>query len=278
MKKLLAVVWLAVWTVLPMSVALGTDTKAKGDDLMTAKGVVVAARSWDISAEVSNKINRLHFVQGQIVKKGDLLVEFDTAFKKLEVEAAEAARARAAAQMKLAQGVLERQEKLQKKQASSLAMYKEALFNAEIAKADHRSAEVKLNMAKAILSVQKLYAPFDGQISAPRYRENANVDITKGTEIATLVQLDPIHVRFSVPYKRIFARMVAGETDEKIAAKQRVVLTLPNGDKYEHEGKLISGGFGINSETGMQSVLAEFPNPKRVMRPGLKVVGTGYEK
>jgi hypothetical protein len=58
----------------------------------------------------------------------------------------------------------------------------------------------------------------------------------------------------------------------------RVVLTLPNGSTYEHEGKLISGGFDINPQTGEQSVLVVFPNPKRILRLGLKVVGTGYEK
>lgn len=248
------------------------------DTLSQANGIVVAARSWDISAEIDNKISRLHFLQGQIVKKGDLLVEFDTGFKKLDVQAAKAALARATANMKLAQDVLQRQEKLKQKDVSSLAQYNEALFKAEIAKADHRSAQVDLKKAEAILTVQTLYAPFDGQMSAARYRENANVDIAKGTEIATLVQLDPIHVVFSVPFDRVFARMSAGETDQKIATSIRVVLTLPNGTQYPHEGRLISGGFDLNPETATQKVLAEFPNPQRILRPGLKVRGAGHAK
>jgi RND family efflux transporter MFP subunit len=244
----------------------------------TAEGVVVTARGWDISAEVDNKISRLHFVEGQIVKKGDLLVEFDSAFKKWEVDLAEANAARAKAQMSLVKEALDRQERLKDKNIVSLANYREALFNYQIAKADHRTAVIKFDMATVILKVQKLYAPFDGQMSAARYRENANVDISDGTEIATLVQLDPIHIRFSVPYKRVFARMKGGETDAEIAARQRVVLTLPSGSTYEHEGRLISGGFNIDPQTGNQSVLAEFPNPKRILRPGLKVIGMGYEK
>ncbi len=66
----------------------------------SAEGVVMAARSWDISTEFRNKINRLRLVQGQFVKHGDLLVEFDTGFKKLEVELAEAELVRAAAQIR----------------------------------------------------------------------------------------------------------------------------------------------------------------------------------
>ncbi len=60
----------------------------------------MVARSYDISTEVSNKTNRLRFVQGQFVKRGDLLVEFDTGFKKLEVELTEAEPVRAAAQIR----------------------------------------------------------------------------------------------------------------------------------------------------------------------------------
>jgi RND family efflux transporter MFP subunit len=271
---------LALCVLLSSLMAANSQAVLAGDkqEKYTAQGVVVTARGWDISAEVDNKISRLHFIEGQIVRKGDLLVEFDSAFKKWEVDLAEASAARAEAQMSLMKEALDRQERLKDKKIVSLANYREALFNYQIAKADHRAAVIKLEMAKAILEVQKLYAPFDGQMSAARYRENANVDISDGTEIATLVQLNPIHVRFSVPYKRVFARMKDGESDAEIAARQRVVLTLPNGSTYEHEGKLISGGFDIDPQTGRQSVLAEFPNPNRILRPGIKVIGIGYEK
>jgi RND family efflux transporter MFP subunit len=249
-----------------------------GTKISTSKGVVVAARSWDISAEVSNKISRIHFIQGQIVKRGDLLVEFDTGFKKLEVALAEAALARASAQLELANEVFDRQEELKSKNAVSLAVYKDALFGAEIAQADQRATEVELEMARSILEAQKLYAPFNGQMSAPRYRENANVDISDGAEIATLVQLDPIHVLFSVPYERVLIRMQSEMTDEEVAASIKVVLELPDGSTYPHHGKIISAGFDLDPETGLNSVLVEFPNPRRVLRPGLKLTATGYEQ
>jgi RND family efflux transporter MFP subunit len=279
MKKF-TIIKLAFAFFLSSLMAANSQTVLPGEkqEIYAAEGMVVAARGWDISAELNNKIGRLHFVEGQIVKKGDLLVEFDTAYKKGEVYLAEAIAERAKAQMGLMEEILSRQERLKDKNIVSLANYREALFKYRIAKADYRATEIKFLMAKGILEVQKLYAPFDGQLSAARYRENANVDISDGTEIATLVQLDPIHVRFSVPYNRVFERMKDGETDAEIAARQRVVLTLPNGSTYEHEGKLISGGFDINPQTGEQSVLVVFPNPKRILRPGLKVVGAGYEK
>ena len=67
MLKLIAAIWVAFATLLPVSVAWAQDAMAKSDRELTADGVVVAARSWDISAEVSNKISRIHFITGQIV-------------------------------------------------------------------------------------------------------------------------------------------------------------------------------------------------------------------
>ena len=243
-----------------------------------AEGVVVAARSWDISAEVSNKISRIRFTTGQLVKKGDLLVEFDTAFKKFDVELAKTAVAKAATNISSANEALERQEKLKQSPSFSEVSYNAAKHAADNARADHRAAIIHLEMAEAILSVQKLYLNFYRQMSAARYRENANVNIDEDSEIATLF-LSAAKIRFDgINCNRVFARMSAGETEAEIAASQIVSIKLPNGTEYQHGGKLISGGYEIQPENGTQLVLVEFPNPNRILRPGLKVIGTGYAK
>lgn len=243
-----------------------------------AEGVVVAARSSDISAELDNKINRLHFVEGQLVKKGDLLVEFDTGMKKIEVAVAKAAYERAKLLAQLKQEEFQRSQTLKKKDVVSEAKTREAELNAAIAAADMRRAELDLTTAKLILKFQKLYAPFDGQMSAARYRENANVDIDQGSEIATIVQLDPIHVRFSVPYTRLAARMRAGESEAETIRRTKIRLKLPDGSSYRHPGKPVSAAFDLNPKTGMAAMLAVFPNPERVLRPGLKVIGEGIRE
>jgi len=249
----------------------------QGKAVSTATGIVVVARSYDISPYLNNKIIRIHFTQGQIVKKGALLVELDTVFKKMDVQYAQAKFERAKAQFLLAKEKLERIEKLKQKDLVSLANYREAILSSNYANANLRLEEIDLTKAKRILKVQKLYAPFDGQMSAPRYHENANVDIADGTEIATIVQLDPIHVLFKVSFDRVLSRMRLGETVSKIADKIKVVLTLPDGSTYDHVGKLITESFNLESETGMTSVLVEFPNPRGILKPGLKLTGTGFE-
>jgi multidrug resistance efflux pump len=61
----------------------------------TFSGVVAVAKDYSISPEINNKIRRIHFIEGELVRKGDLLVEFDTAEKQFEVAYARASYERA---------------------------------------------------------------------------------------------------------------------------------------------------------------------------------------
>jgi RND family efflux transporter MFP subunit len=247
-------------------------SKENANSLATGEGIVVPARSWDASAEVSNQITKIHFVRGQHVKKGDLLVEMDTFFKKVDVELAKVAILRANAALTQVEEKLQRQTKLKDREVASVAGFRDAEIAADLARADLRDAELKLQKAEGLLQVQTIYAPFDGLMSAPRYRDNANVDITDGTEIGILVQLDPIHVlaRESLTNSTL-DRLQGDESVEDLVEQFSARLILPNGEKYSHEGRAVSIAFDVDQETGLTSFLLEFPNPRNVLRPGLKV-------
>ena len=242
----------------------------------TVKGTVVPARAWDVSAEASNKIGRIHFIESQMVSKGDLLLEFDTLFKELELRLAEAEFAKAKVALEKAEDMLSRQEELREKATSSEVDYFDAKFAAWMAKADHDVIEAKRDMAAVLLKAQNLYAPFDGQISAPRYRENANVNIEDSRAIATVVLLDPIFVRAPVPMDRVLYRLGSGR-EEDIHASISVNLKLPDGSEYPHSGRIKTASVGLDKNSQEASVLVEFPNPDRILRPGMVVEVTGYE-
>jgi RND family efflux transporter MFP subunit len=252
-------------------------SNAHGSFTAAGIGIVLPARSWDISAEVSNKINKLHFIEGQFVKKGDLLVEFDRAFKLLEVRLAKTALAQARADLAKAKEKLARKEKLSES-AVSVAELRDAVLDSTIAETVAEKAAIQLEMAELILSAQKLYAPFDGQMTAPRYRDNANVDVAEGHEIATLIQLDPIHVRIEGKYERLFDRLSAGQSEAEVLGRMTLVLQLPNGTRCSHNGRLLTSAFKFNPDTGLGTVIGEFPNPAHILRPGLKVKVSGYER
>lgn len=146
-----------------------------------------------------------------------------------------------------------------------------------MARVDHAAMEVRRDMAAVLLEAQKLYAPFDGVISAPNYRENANVSIEDSREIATIVQLDPIHVRAPASLDRVLYRVLSGTADPEDIADITVKLELPNGDAYSHDGRIVSSTFGLDPESQEATLIIEFPNPDHILRPGMKVKATGYE-
>ncbi len=251
----------------------GASAQENGDKQKispTFEGTVVVAKAYDISPKHKNKITRIHFHRGQIVKKGDLLVEFDTTDKKLDVDFAKAAYDRARAKQKLAQDRLGRIEKLRDKKLASLAKYQEAQLNSDIATANANIAKIELERAKLTLRGHKLYAPFDGQMSAPRFAENANVGVRVGSEIAKIVQLDTIHVRYSVPYAYFVKRKREVPSNTEIFQNGSVRLILPDGSFYDHIGKLVAWEYDVN-KSGMLTSTAEFSNPKLLLKPGLKV-------
>ena len=113
-----------------------------------------------------------------------------------------------------------------------------------------------LEKAKMLLQVQQIIAPFDGQVSAPLYRDNANVNTLEDTEIATLVQLDPIHVRVSGSYDRLLERISQGMSEAEVLDSITLTLELPDGSDYPHEGKMLTTSFGYDSETGLGTGIA----------------------
>jgi membrane fusion protein (multidrug efflux system) len=91
--------------------------------------------------------------------------------------------------------------------------------------------------------------------------------------LAEIAQLDPILASFNVPYverQRALDKAVTSDADE-LFDRSTLSLELPSERIYEHTGKPEYRGGQIDPWTGMITVWAEFPNPHKVLVPGLKV-------
>ncbi|MEJ2123117.1 MAG: efflux RND transporter periplasmic adaptor subunit [Alphaproteobacteria bacterium] len=235
-----------------------------------ATGHVVAKRSYEVATKVSGIIRRIHFKPGQIVKTGALLVELVDDAVIHEVSAAKAELARKRAQLKKAELEVHRYERLAGRGTVTRVKLQDALINREIARAELMAATAALKKSEVTLNWHKLYAPFDGWISRPRTTEGAYIEAKadKGV-LATIIQFDPVFVQFDIPYSIVASRLKANRAEIGVTVLR---LTLPDGTRYEHSGRTVSVGFTVDKKTGSVPALAEFPNPKRVLLPGLKVV------
>lgn len=234
---------------------------------------VVAAKEVDIAARIDGRLARIHFSMGQIVKKGQPLFEFDTKFRQLSLDAAKAKLRVASAQLQLADAKLQASEKLNKKDVTSDLKLLEARAQREVAAATVEEAASAVGGAQLQLDQTALFAPIDGMIGPSAVREGAYVTLEalQTNRLATVVQLNPIHVVGQVPFE-VFAKSRSLFMSRQEARDGLdYALILPGGYQYSHRGRLTAGSGAFDPSTQTMAVIVEFDNPDHLLRPGLEV-------
>jgi membrane fusion protein (multidrug efflux system) len=236
-------------------------------------GTVVAARVGDISPWVDGMVNKIHFFPGQMVKKGDLLIEFYTVDKDLRLKGDRANRERAEAELRNAEINLENNKQLRAKNVISELKLRELEVARDIAAANLKYAKTAEEGGEYNLSVLKRFAPFDGMMGESRIREGEFVtkESRQVSTLATIIQMDPIWVRGQASFEIYRGLREIFKTDEAAAEQTEVRLIFPNGEKYPHVGHIVAGGHEFDEATQKIVFLAEFPNPTYLLRPGLRV-------
>ena len=183
--------------------------------LVTATGKVQPEVEVKISPEVTGEIVELPFLEGQAVKKGDLIVRIKPDLYQAQVEQQEASLVSAKAASVLSQARLSKAEQdfkqsqeLYSKQLVSEADFTSAKTNINVAKADFdsslaqiRRSEGSLTQAKDSLAKTVIYAPIDGQISSLSNEVGERVAGTGsfgGAEIMRIADLGNMEVRVKV--------------------------------------------------------------------------------
>ncbi len=236
-------------------------------------GTVVPSREAEITPLVSGWLNKIHFVPGQYVEKGDVLFEFNQIPTELGIQQGKARLARAVAELHLAEAELQRASQLRERDVTSEVEVLEAEARRDIATATVKELEIDLELQAIMLSHLLQKAPFSGIMSEPFVQENGWQG-KEGREIirmATVTQIDPIRVIGEVPYDVYAERRKIFGTDQATIEGLTLTLVLPDGETFPHEGKFVSGGYAFDEESQKLTVWAEFPNPDLLLRPGLDV-------
>jgi HlyD family secretion protein len=183
--------------------------------VVTATGKVQPETEVKISPEVAGELIQIAVVEGQAVKKGDLLVRIKPDFYKAQLEQQEAALASARAASVLSQARLTKAEQdfkqandLYQKQLISDSEFTAAQTNLNVAKADYESSlaqirrtEGSVDQSRDQLAKTTIYSPMDGSISSLTSEEGERVVGTNqfaGTEIMRIANLDSMEVRVKV--------------------------------------------------------------------------------
>lgn len=236
-------------------------------------GRMRGSREVEVRARAEGILIERVFSEGQAVEEGQPLFVLDPAPFRIALQSAEAERATAQATRDQARREYDRIRGLLDQNAISRREYDRALAERELAQASVARANASVASAALNLEWSTVTAPVAG-ITGLETVSEGNL-ISRGNLLTTISQLDPIHVRFSMPESDALLRQAdlreltaRGLTDEQLAVARSVRLLLPDGSVHPTPGNLDFTDSAVDPRTGTVSARAIFENPDYVLTPG----------
>jgi membrane fusion protein, multidrug efflux system len=227
----------------PVEVVSLARTVVKED--LQAVGSLRSNESVILRPEVSGRIAAIGFKDGQVVRKGQLLIGLDATLNEAEV-------AQARAEYDLALSNLKRSEDLASRKFISSSAQETATSNAQV-------AEAKLRLAQARLSKMRIIAPFDGAVGI---RSVSLGDYVKdGTDLVNVEDVRVLKVGFRLP-ERNFSQVRVGQTVEVTAD------ALPS---ERFQGQIEAINPKVDADGRSLEIRARLENTGGKLRPGMFV-------
>jgi RND family efflux transporter MFP subunit len=248
-------------------------------------GNTAAINSVDIEARVQGFIESIDYQDGTAVTKGAQLFGIQRNTYQAQVDQSKATLASSQASQVGAQQEYDRQLNLQKQQVTTQTAVDSARATLDQANATIANAQASLDLAEINLGYTRVLAPFDGTVTNHLVDVGALVGVSGPTQLATIVQTDPLYAYFSVSETQVLA-IKESLAKQHSTLKQIDLPKIPaeiglqNEEGYPHKGRLDYVSPQIDSSTGTLQVRALFDNKDRAMLPGLFVrirVPVGHE-
>ncbi|HLI10921.1 MAG TPA: efflux RND transporter periplasmic adaptor subunit [Alphaproteobacteria bacterium] len=239
----------------------------------------------EVRSRVSGYLTEIHFEDGQIVHKGDLLFVIDPRPFEADVQQAEANLQRDQAQLVRANLDLKRYADLAQKSFASQQQLEAARATAQAGAATVKADEAALDLARLNLEFTHITAPMSGRISSHQVSiGNLVIGGPTGTTtlLTTIVSLDPIYFVFDMSeadYLEYQRAVATGELKSTRDESVPVQLKLADERDWLHDGHMDFLDNQINRGSGTIRARAIFPNPGFLMTPGqfgrARVPGSG---
>lgn len=260
----------------PTEVGVVTVEPEKTASTVELPGRVNAVRVAEVRARVTGIIEKRLFEEGASVQAGQVLFEIDPAPLQAVYDSAKASLARAEATREQAQADAKRKAVLVKVNGVSQQTYEQAKATALEAEADVLAAKADLETAALNLGYTKVTAPISGRIGKALVTEGALASSSDATKMAVIQQIDPIYVDFtqsSAEMLKLRRQIESGKLEGISSKKVSVSLVLEDGSTYAETGRIVFSDISVDENTGTVTLRSEFPNPQKVLLPGMFVRG-----
>lgn len=235
-------------------------------------GRVEATRVAQVRARVAGIVQKREFREGSDIRAGEVLYRIDPAPFKAAFDSAQAALAKAEANLAQATLKTQRYKPLVETNAISKQEYDDAVTAQKQTAADVAAARAAQETARLNLGYATVTAPISGRIGRAQVTEGALVGQGEATQLATIQQLDPIYVTLtqsSAELLRLKRAMENGQLKSVGRDQANITLMTDDGRAYPHPGKLLFSDVSVDESTGAISLRATFPNPDRFLLPGM---------
>jgi multidrug efflux system membrane fusion protein len=256
---------------MPVSVATVVQTEVAAWDEFS--GRLEAVERVDIRSRVAGTLQAVHFREGALVKKGELLLTIDPAPYAAEVERAGAQVAAAQARLAQAKGEHDRSQRLWSEQAISRREFDERTNGKGEADANLRAAQAALQAAQLSLGYTQLRAPVAGRVGKLELTVGNLVAAGPGAPVlTTLVSVSPIYASFDAD-EQVVARALkevqgAGASGSRQLERIPVQMGTAASTDTPFEGRLQLVDNQVDVRSGTVRARAVFDNKDGQLMPG----------
>jgi membrane fusion protein (multidrug efflux system) len=241
----------------PATVDVDTVKTGRIVEIRESVGTVRAYESIMVTAKVAGIVAEIGFEEGQKVKAGNMLVQFDAAERRAAIEQAVAEANRATALRNEIAIKLERAQALSRTGAGTGAQVEDLTAQMKSLEGSIASAQAQRKAAEARLEDLMVRAPFAGRVGTRSVSLGAYV--APGTRITSLDDLSKVRLDFAVP-ENLLGRLKPGQTVNAVSAAYR-------GRTFK--GTVATIDTRVEQTTRTARLTAEFENQDEALKPGM---------
>jgi multidrug efflux system membrane fusion protein len=246
----------------PLPVTVSTTIQKTVPVQLRAIGNVQAYSTVTIKSKVGGELVRVHFTEGQDVKKGDPLFTIDPRPYEAALKQAEANLERDLALAKNAQEDAHRYEFLIQKGVVARQQFEKFRTDSEALEATVLADRAAVENAKIQLGYCSIYSPIDGRTGSVIVQQG-NIIKAEDINLVVINQVLPIYVAFSIPEQFLL------EVKKYMASgKLQVEATVPMNEERPEKGVITFIDNIVDSNTGTIRLKGTFTNHERKLWPG----------
>jgi len=249
----------------PVAVDVASAVKKKVPVRIDLLGNVTPIAAVAVKPRIDSEITQVHFDDGAMVRKGDMLFTLDSRAIRAQIRQTEGILGGAKAQLAQATADVERYTALVAKNATTLVTLNNAKTQVNIFTAAVESNSAQLELLRVQLDYTSIRAPITGRVSMANVKVGNYARQADPIPLATIIQVAPVYVTFALPQRNL------PELRQAVTNETATIQAIIPGDDRQASGQVTMIENTVDAATGTVPVRATMPNKDELLWPGTLV-------